>query len=818
MLSSADGKQKLIEGLADVVAAEVEKDLDEELGRPESEERIVGYTHEGFVEERAQKAGTLVEFIRRVIDKTAERRARKSTHTPLSLEKAEEEQRSRSTRGVAQALAATYSAASKNRWRWMYAIGRSIVQRPALTDPFLQNVDFKTVPGAFAPSTLFAKLASWTSGATYEYGVKNDVIEVRDNVGNYKQGTSRAGLEFVVSVVTFGLANFLYHKGTPSTLQSSSDQGPSACLEWKEVPVDTMDISETSFEGANYSEKSLIEDEIYGYVSDQFEVMAERIQTETGDDGKESSVDPVIQAAALGDDAKRARKPVVRYCEFCDATFQGCYNCPDCGRSMKPKAGAAKATAFRAKAERRFDKARPVRERPRDRSVSTMVLPVVPVNPNNTEALKKVDSEYYKLLNLHGYVDAPGGDARQWLYTVTDEGAQTPEAQQDPRVYAMLGAGHEEQAYTRRLSLVGYHLGNDVLAKLMGFTDKAADILFAQARSPHKPWQLLMHYTRPAVTRAFLREFQLDKSVREDQKTVHTFIEWLRRHPRKCVANFYVLRELPALACFRAGVRAYREGNVAGDDFVHFRRSMAARKILMPVMWARHATRYAPQLLKETATLLYRMPKLAMEQYMRFWSHDGQGWDWKMEEANRRLKRVVTASNTEAAWKRAACILELAEKCRMMLVKATGAKDVDRETKVRTLPSLEKHIEKAEIALHRKRALHPSEVSDEVEPRGLFPEKNLASGALTYYERGQEFLRDALTEMRGTAAKSRVANMSTKAQLVPFGRDEGACGEDEDANDRLRRFEATEPENEELNAAANAEAASRLGDDDENED
>lgn len=148
-----------------------------------------------------------------------------------------------------------------------------------------------------------------------------------------------------------------------------------------------------------------------------------------------------------------------------------------------------------------------------------------------------------------------------------------------------------------------------------------------------------------------------------------------------------------------------------------------------------------------------------------------------------------------------------------MLVRATGVKDVDRETKVRTLPSLEKHIEKAEIALHRERALHPSEASDEVQPRGLFPKRKLASGAMTYYESGQELLRAALTEMRGTAAKSRVANVSTKAKLVPFGLDEGACGADEGANERLRRFEATEGENEELTAAANEEAAASLGDD-----
>ncbi len=98
-----------------------------------------------------------------------------------------------------------------------------------------------------------------------------------------------------------------------------------------------------------------------------------------------------------------------------------------------------------------------------------------------------------------------------------------------------------------------------------------------------------------------------------------------------------------------------------------------------------------------------------------------------------------------------------------------------------------------------------------MQPRGSFPGKEIGSGALTYYESGQELLRAALTEMRGTAVRSRVANVSTKAKLVPFGLDEGACGADEDANERLHRFGATEGKKEELTAAANEEAAASLG-------
>ena len=51
------------------------------------------------------------------------------------------------------------------------------------------------------------------------------------------------------------------------------------------MPVETMDVSATPFEGANYSEKSLIEDEIFGYVNEQWDAMRERLETVRDADG-----------------------------------------------------------------------------------------------------------------------------------------------------------------------------------------------------------------------------------------------------------------------------------------------------------------------------------------------------------------------------------------------------------------------------------------------------------------------------------------------------------------------------------------------------
>ena len=89
-----------------------------------------------------------------------------------------------------------------------------------------------------------------------------------------------------------GQAHFLFHKSLTSTLQRRSELGPSACSDLKVVPVETLGISATPFKGSKYSEKSLLDDEIYGYVYEQWKAMVERLETVTGDDGEERSVDP----------------------------------------------------------------------------------------------------------------------------------------------------------------------------------------------------------------------------------------------------------------------------------------------------------------------------------------------------------------------------------------------------------------------------------------------------------------------------------------------------------------------------------------------
>jgi len=154
----------------------------------------------------------------------------------------------------------------------------------------------------------------------------------------------------------------------------------------------------------------------------------------------------------------------------------------------------------------------------------------------------------------------------------------------------------------RRYSKVGFHFGGRYLAGVLGFTERAAEIIIMEAKHPHKPWQILMHFFRPAITRAFCRQFVHDPNDVGGEKTVRRFIDWLKQHPRQLLANFFVLRELPALACVRSGVRWYERGPEAGPK-IHVRTFTAGRKTLTPVLYACNSTRYGPAVIKEVGTV-----------------------------------------------------------------------------------------------------------------------------------------------------------------------------------------------------------------------
>jgi hypothetical protein len=213
----------------------------------------------------------------------------------------------------------------------------------------------------------------------------------------------------------------------------------------------------------------------------------------------------------------------------------------------------------------------------------------------------------------------------------------------------------------RLLSRMSFELGGKYLADLHGFGKLASAVtILHDAKDPHKPYAFLQHVMRPVITASFWREHELELESTLTLPTVEGFIIWLGSYPLDkkftLFADFYVLRDLSALHLFRGGVRA--------NDALA---ASAARKVMIPLYFARGSLNYGPGVLEEVLSRCGRMPKEVREMVELFYSFRGQGWDWLQEVRHRRILRAVTKSNSAKAWQRAAGQQELMEVCRVGL-------------------------------------------------------------------------------------------------------------------------------------------------------
>lgn len=838
LLESDSGRQNVVRAIAALTATGIREDLSTDAEKNIEEDDIADYTHESFVANRVQHGGgLLVEYLSAVMHNlssgTAASSSAAATAPSTTLGK-------RVKRGAAQAIAAMYSAVDPS-FRWAYAVGRNVVFRSALTDPFLQDVEYDSVPGGYSRSGLRYVMDKWCKNVKYTYPEDKDVLITMDNVGRYRQGSSRVGLTHRVAVVANGLVNTL-KKGTERMLQGTYTLSPALYQPWNVVPENLMDVEDSRRDGERQSEREYLEDEIDTYIHEQLEHVIAGCKRR--DDG--TLEDGLVEEAKVRPEpvpgARRERDPYTKVCKRClhqnEGSKQKCFACDHGLPTKKEMEQEKRLTAggieevFPEAAPRRYQKTTQVvrgvsfddsgrkiedagveldalRDEFPDQIVETMQLPVVPVNPNTTTAIKHVMDRYYQLLGLRGYTKESVTPAREWLIVVRDEGATESKSEENPRVLSLLGSGHEEQVYIKRLCKIAFELGGDFLCKVLGFTDKAAEVIFANAKHPHKPWQMLMLVFRPVVTRAFVREFLQDSNVDDQDRSAEGFRKWLQGHPRQLLARFFVLREVPALACFRAAVRRYRRCEGSGDPLIHARTFTAARKVLHPLLWSRNAPRYAPAVLREMATVQFRMPAPVRRLVECFQSHMGQGWDWKMENGNRRLKRSLSGANTRRTWTIGAMLLDFTERCRVALAKAAGRRDVDHETATRTLPDLEPVMRRMEKLIYQARWLELEGESDSVVPRPLDKSKMLAASALRYYEDGDRLMRDAIQDLRNTEGL-KTPLFRVKAKWTAVGESETIDSAPTDERDDLEE-EPNEEEMMELQDDYNQDALEFLG-------
>ena len=123
---------------------------------------------------------------------------------------------------------------------------------------------------------------------------------------------------------------------------------------------------------------------------------------------------------------------------------------------------------------------------------------------------------------------------------------------------------------------------------------------------------------RHAITRALAREYMLSLPPYKALTPVG-FRQFLTSYPQddkfSFIANVMVLREMAALYLFRAGLR---QGIAVAVS--------AARKMMLPVMFARNSIKYAPAVLMEIIVVQWSMLDIVRRHVEIFTSFKGQGW------------------------------------------------------------------------------------------------------------------------------------------------------------------------------------------------
>ena len=102
-----------------------------------------------------------------------------------------------------------------------------------------------------------------------EYPVA-DVRISMDNVGKYKEGSSRVGLLRRVAVAANGCANFLYRQGV-GMLQMKYELSPRFYAAWNTVPPTALEVQQEVRGDEKVSEQQCIDAEVVAGIHEQLE-------------------------------------------------------------------------------------------------------------------------------------------------------------------------------------------------------------------------------------------------------------------------------------------------------------------------------------------------------------------------------------------------------------------------------------------------------------------------------------------------------------------------------------------------------------------
>lgn len=193
------------------------------------------------------------------------------------------------------------------------------------------------------------------------------------------------------------------------------------------------------------------------------------------------------------------------------------------------------------------------------------------------------------------------------------------------------------------------------------------------------------------------------------------------------------LRDLPARATFRAGVR---------DNDA--RAISAGRKVLLPTEAVRGAPNYARAGSLEHVKVQFLAPKEVRDFIEKNISYRGQGWDAKLEERNAHAK-VLVGANTFKCWQFANAAQDLVPELKKTLSLATGvgsALESDDPVPPRRTPvDMDAKLHEMEGRIHAGRCLEPSSSARPPATLGGTPLLGCATG---YYAAGEAKIAEIL--------------------------------------------------------------------------
>mmetsp|Transcript_3616 Transcript_3616/g.12925 ORF Transcript_3616/g.12925 Transcript_3616/m.12925 type:complete len:657 (-) Transcript_3616:1051-3021(-) len=597
-----------------------------------------------------------------------------------------------------------------------------------------------------------------------------DALGQADNVGIYDEKSGRRRLIFHRPTMC-NIIVFHFRRVGHALLQMQLRHSPLNWPPWSAVQPTVFAPRPDVQRGETVSEKSLLEKEVQGFLTEQFLEVQRRMRQK--DDGSwEDPFEKEVVARMAEEDkaAKDAQPDDKKVCPKCLTVHQGdpdirrttCKYCTDSIRlptlalsRREQGTGTAEAQRFRAAREAQLESAAKYKLSGAMESdkcttqrevydVDVDLLPIINLNPSTLAAKKEVADHFGSMLKVRGF--CPDDQVkREWAFIGGDEGATDDEMRQDPkdpemsskyaRFVHVIGTGHEEFCFLRVLSGISWHVTGDVLAEAHGMVKPGGKNLLHKAFDHHKSRVFLL-FQRIAITRELMREYFLSCW---GEKTVEGFNTWLNDASEldattAFLGKFFIRREMSAMTLYHYGIRQNE-----------YRSYSAGRKMLTPTLYARNANKYAPRIIKDIAIHEGRLTREVREMREDTLSLHGQGYDMYEEQDNKAAKSYMHG-NTEQQWRIASVLRAVAPVLRSKLAKEVGMSRSVRAQGTSHAPTdLTRDLENAaEWFIRNKRPLSPQAGrTNLVSLRGdeLLKDSNL------YYEQGMMGLQVAVVAL-----------------------------------------------------------------------